>query len=290
MKSYFLKITLIFSLLTVFVSAKEMFWEVNGTKGGKVYILGTLDFGHRDSYPLSQEINEAFNRSNYLIVQLGKGEKNNVFKNDEMYIKGRYDDNDSIRKHLSASTYSKLRLWLKEQKLSSNAMDRFYPWVASLTLNSLEMALWGHEKLLSLESYFYKKAQRDGKGIYSIELISEAYFRLREGDDHFQEELLKTYMDKKIASEAEASIRFKHYNDANVSYFNTVLLEPYEKHPFIKENVLDEQNRVYTNKIKRYRNNKRGRHYFLMINLENLLGDAGVIAQLKEAGIEVQSY
>jgi len=267
-----------------------MFWEVNGTKGGKVYILGTLDLGNNDMYPLHEEINAAFDRSNYLILQLGKGVENEVFKNEEMYVKGRFDSNDSLRKHIKSSTYRKLRVWLKEQKLSATAMDRFHPWVIGLTLSSLEMALWGHEKLLSLENYFYKKARRNSKGVYSLERISEAFLRLKEEDDNFQESLLQTFMDKRISSETQAQERYVNYQEGNVSQLQTTLLEPYMKHPYIKENVLDEQNRVYANKIKLYRKNKRGRHYFLIINLENLLGDEGVLAQLKEADIAVKRY
>ena len=267
-----------------------MFWEVNGTKGGKVYILGTLDLGHQDLYPLSEEINRAFDRSNYLILQLGKGDDNDAFKDEEMYVKGRFESNDTLSNHLTAETYTKLQSWLKEQKLPLDAMDRFQPWVVSLTLNSLEMALWGQEKLLSIENYFYKKARRDSKGVYALERISEAFLRLKAEDDDFQEELLETFIDKKISSETEFLQRDLNYAEGNVTYLETALLEPYAKHAFIKESVLDEKNRVYANKIKLYRKNRRGRHYFLIINLEHLLGEEGVLAQLKEAGIEVKAY
>lgn len=272
------------------LSANEWFWEVNGTKGGKVYILGSLEIGHKDLYPLSEGINEAFDRSNYLILQRGKGPSNEAFIFDEMYVKARLEDNDTLANHISSKTYAALKSWLKQQKLRTSAMDRFPPWVAGLTLSSLDMALWGDEKLLSIEKHFYEKARQEAKGIYSLERLSKYFARFQETDDNFQESLLLALMAKRVHSEAISKERFLNYQEGNISYFESALLEPIEKYPIFKEMVVDDQNRVYANKIKLYRQNKQGRHYFLIIDLEHLLGPDGVLAQLEELGINVKAY
>jgi len=290
MKSYFSKFLLVFCLLLLDSLASEMFWEINGTKGGKVYILGSLEIGERDLFPLNPEINKAFDRSNYLILQLNKGDDNEAFMHEEMYVKARFEDNDSIRNHITPQTYAQVRMWLKEHKLSSSSLDQFQPWVVGLTLESLDMALWGGEKLLNIENYFYKKARRNGKGVYALERISEAFLRLQGEDDDFQETLLQSFMDRRVSSEKLYHERFVNYREGNISYLEKVLVEPLAKHPMIKELVYDEQNRVYANKIKLYMKNKRGREYFLIIDLEHLLGDDGVLAQLNEAGIAVKAY
>lgn len=277
-------------IISPFVSAHEWFWEVNGTKGGKVYILGSLDIGSKELYPLSKEVNEAFDRSNYLILQEGKGPSNEAFIYDEMYVKARLEDNDTLANHITSETYASLRTWLKQQKLPISAMDRFPPWVAGLTLSSLDMALWGEEKRLSLENHFYQKARRESKGIYSLERLSEVFLRFKELDDVFQESLLLSFMAKRVNSEAMAKERFTNYQEGNATSLERFLLEPVAKYPIIKERILDDKNRVYANKIKLYRNNKRGRHYFLIINLEHLLGADGVLAQLEEAGVVVKAY
>ena len=290
MKSYFLKCFLNLLLFPLALSAQDMFWEINGTKGGKVYILGTLDVGDRDLYPLRKEIQEAFTRSNYLILELRRGDSANAYAFDEMYVKARYDANDSLNKHISSQTYKKVQTWLKQQKLPLNAMDRFKPWVIGLTLSSLDMALWGGEKRLSLTNYFYEKARRESKGVYALEHYSEAFLRLSEMDYDLEDSLLQTFIAKRSHTQELYDERFKNYQEGNLSYFEQSLLDPFEDFPIVKEVVLDEQNALYTKKVKLYRNNRHGRHYFLIMNLEHLLGDTGVLAQLKEAGIEVKSY
>lgn len=277
-------------LLSSFVSAHTLFWEVNGTRGGKVYILGSLEIGHKELYPLDEGINAAFEQSNYLILQQGKGPNNDAYIFDEMYVKARLEDNDTLTNHISAKTYISLQSWLKQQKLPITTMDRFPAWVAGLTLSSLDMALRGDEKLLSIENHFYQKARRESKGIYSLERLSHVFLRLQETDDDFQESLLLSFMAKRVKSEAMSKERFINYQEGNITYFESSLLEPIAKYPIIKERVLDDQNRVYANKIKLYRKNKRGKHYFLIIDLEHLVGPDGVLAQLEEAGIVVKAY
>jgi uncharacterized protein YbaP (TraB family) len=277
-------------MLTVSVSAQEMFWEVNGTKGGKVYILGSLEMGNRDMYPLNQHVIDAFSRSNYLILAMGRGASNEAFIQDQLYVKARYDDNDSLQNHLTSESYQALGLWLKDHKISADRMDRFPPWVVGLTLTELDMALRGDEQRFTLENYFYQKARRVPKGVYGIERISDAFMRLKDSDDMFQQRLLEAMIDLRVATQQEAKERFSMYQEGNRTYFEEKLIKPFDAYSTIQERVLYDKTETYFKKIMRYRANKRGRHYFVIINLQNLLGEKGVLARLKEADVEVTAY
>ena len=57
-----------------------------------------------------------------------------------------------------------------------------------------------------------------------------------------------------------------------------------------KQRLLTDANEAFMKKILRYRGSKKGRSYFIIIGLEYLLGDTGILARLKEAEIEVISH
>jgi uncharacterized protein len=290
MKSYLTRILLLLVLLQVNLLAKDFFWEVNGTQGGKVYLLASLPMGQQDLYPLSSTITDAFQKSNYLFLQHHRNDNNAIYTNEELYKKGRLEDNDTLSNHLSEESYEQLQSWLTRLKLSKTSMDRYHPWVVALTLSSLDIASNGNEERLTLQSYFFKKAQRNNKRIYSLERVSDHLMRMKDEDPIFQENLLQTYMySSEILSESVEKT-FMKCKEGNVSFFEESLLHPFEAFPLVKERVLSEANEKFMKKVLRYRGNKKGRSYFIIIGLEYLLGDTGILARLKEAEIEVVSH
>lgn len=290
MKSYFFKLLLLFLLFSSELTAKTFFWEVNGTQGGKVYILGSLNIGKQDLYPLDKEINEAFDNSSYLLLEQLKSVENSVYINQTLFKDNRYDANDSISSHLSKKSQRSLQFWLKSLKLPENAMDSYAPWIAAEILSSLDVALRGDEERLSLENYFYKKAQRANKRIYGLERVADRFMRLQDPEDAFQESLFRSYLAVRSFTPQTTQERFEKYKEANASYFVEKMIEPIALYPVIQERVLWASNIVYFNKVLKYRANKRGRNYFLIIGLEHVLGEMGILAFLEEAGIDVKSY
>ncbi len=290
MKSYFSKLLFFIVVFATSVYAHEMFWEVNGTKGGKVYILGSLDMGNHDMYPLNGHVMNAFEQSNYLIVELGKGVNNESFIYDQLYVKARYEDNDSIVNHLSPKSYTALGAWLNEHHMESKQLDRFKPWVAAVTLNALDLALRGDEERFTFVNYFFQRARRIPKGVYGIERISQAFERLSDLNETLQEDFLNLQMDRRVTTHAQALERFTNYQEGNRSYFVQKLIEPMQNYAQLQTAFYDTKIDTYVKKIMRYRNNHKGRSYFLIIDLQNLLGERGVIAKLEEADVEVNAY
>ena len=285
-----MKFILLFSFLTVFVHAKTMFWEINGTHGGKVYLLGSMHVGAEEMYPLDPYINEAFEKSNYLFVEVKQNEKTIMTMNKALFQRGRYESNETIANHIAPETYTQMQEWLKTYQMPIDSLDQYKPWVAALNLSMFELMQLGFSPMYGIDKYFESKAKHMSKQIYSLEGVSEQIGVLMFDENDYQENFLKMVMSSKKASKSDMDILIDAYKEGNVSYFEQEVLAPINSYPKIKELLLTNRNVKMLEKIKRYINSKKGRKYFIVVGLAHLIGEEGLVEMIRASDYNVTRY
>lgn len=284
---FIVAVTLFFSL----AQAQSMFWEVNGTKGGKVYMLGSIHIGKASMYPLPKEIMDAYKASNYLVVELKENTTTRMAVQNAMYKKGRYEGNDTIKNHLTDATFYDLSQWIKSVGMKVDAFLPFQPWVVGLNLSMMELVAYGYSPLFGIDHYFQERAKQDQKPIFSMESVSDQLSVMYdEYNDTYSEQVLNLMLKSRAKDYNQTETLFKAWSEGNDSYFNDEVLFVANLYPEVKKQLIEERNNIMYQKVERYRRNHKGRSYFMVVGVGHLIGEGGVIAQLKRAGLEVKRY
>ena len=85
---------------------KAFFWQVTSPKGvsghdsatsATVYLLGSIHFADKSFYPLRKEIEDAFSRSDSLVVELDIGKTDSGAYNRLLSQRGIYKDGTTIK-------------------------------------------------------------------------------------------------------------------------------------------------------------------------------------------------
>ena len=273
---------IIMLLFWVSLEAQTMCWEVNGTHGGKVYLLGSVHVGKESMYPMHPRIEEAFKSSDYLFLEVKSSEDATVAMNLAMFKEGRYEGNATLATSVSAPTYTRVQSWLAAYEMPLKSMDPFKPWVVAVNMTMLEAMKLGFSPVYGIDRYFESKATHASKPIYSLESIKDQINAMRFDEGSFQEDFLKMVLEDKMSSAQEIQMLLDAYHEGNVTFFHDHLLAPMQNYPLVREKFLIERNTKMYSNIKRYINSKKGRNYFIIVGLAHLLGEGGLL-QLIEA-------
>jgi len=161
--------------------AKGMFWKVE-KNNNTVYLLGSIHVGSTSLYPLDNDITDAFNLSDTLLVE---ADMINSAAGVEYYMsKAVYSDGTTIKDHISAALYTKLLTVFEKYNLDPAVYGTFKPWVLANELNAFSMtssetaeekaksANLGIDMSLTINAYLSQKPVVELEGIpYQTDLF-----------------------------------------------------------------------------------------------------------------------
>jgi len=267
-------------------SGNNFLWKVKGNNN-TVYILGSLHLAKPEFYPLDEKIENAFESSDALVVEVDIGKQDPYLLQQKFFEKGMYYGSDTIADHLSKETFE-----LAKKKLASLGMDISYmimykPWFLAINLVTLELIKLGFDPNYGIDKYFMDKA-RGNKDILELETV-DFQIGLFDGFNDSQQELLlfSTLLDIDIIEqEMEKMISFWQSGDAEG--LEKILRRGLDEHPQILpiyEKLFYERNKSMTKKIETFLAD--GRDYFVVVGAGHLVGKEGIIELLKEKGYSV---
>ena len=150
--------------------SREFLWKATRKGGGTIYLLGTIHLVRPDFYPLPRGIEEAFNLSNKLVVEV------DITRTDQAAL-GRLVmahgiDNstpDSLFKKLEPETLSLLKDYIETKNLSTRMFGQMQPWLASLTISQMELQRLGFDAESGIDKHFLRKAHKEGMEVLALE-------------------------------------------------------------------------------------------------------------------------
>ncbi len=182
---------------TLDAGSKGFLWEIN-SGGNKVYLLGSIHMASYDIYPFSQNIREAFNRSDKVAMELNLLDPTGTMS---MMQIGIYTDGTTLQDHVSEETYEKTVAIAAAFGIPEEQIILFKPWMiysmfASLANTAsgdpeeaLQAALLGIDMNITINALYY------GKPILEIEGYAEQATVLDSFSDELEEYLLNGIID-----------------------------------------------------------------------------------------------
>ncbi len=290
-----LLITLSFFVFTYAHAAndKAFVWEVNSDTA-TVYLAGSIHFADKSFYPLRQEIEDAFTRSEYLAVELDVNKIDPDAYNRLLSQKGVYKDGKTIKDVISAETWSQLQQRLNSLGINYDSIKNYKPGVLVLTLSAMQIMQMGFDPQLGIDVHFLLKAAQQSKKIIELESMEQQinlFLNIPDG-----ELLLKESLYSLDESELIMADIVRYWKQGDESLMKKLLfedaVEDYPAFSEIYDSLFYDRNKQMTSKIETMLKQKSAEktYYFVVVGSGHLIGEQGIVNALRKNGYEVTRF
>lgn len=271
---------------TLSQSPRSFLWKIQ-SKTSTVYVLGSLHLAKKEIYPLSQKIENAFDQSDFLVVEANV---NDIKKIDiqKLMESAFYPANDVLEKHVSPETFE----WVKKETeglgIPLELLDKQKPWFLAMTLVSLESIKLGLDPNLGIDKYFLSKAEGKKK---ILELESLDYqISLFSGFSEKDQELFLIYTLKDLnVMEQEVGRLIQAWASGDAQAMESILARGVsgdKRLSGILEKLIFERNRRMVAKIEDFLRTKET--YFVIVGAGHLVSNQGILKLLGGKGYLIE--
>ena len=260
-------------------------WKVTG-RTGSVYLVGSVHLLSKDLYPLNPALESAYKASNLLVEEVNLGEMAQTENQFALLSRGMLPESQSLDTVLSPPTLALLNKHLPDLGPMAEAMKRFKPWFAALTIESLEWTKAGFDPNLGLDKHFYDLAVADGKSVQGLETMS---FQIGLFDDmpmDQQDKLLADMLKDVDTEQANLSKLIAAWRDGDAPTVERIVLADLKSDPIIYKRLLADRNRAWLPKIDQLF--ARNGSALVIVGAAHLVGPDGLLAQLKAKGYTIE--
>jgi uncharacterized protein YbaP (TraB family) len=263
---------------------KHFLWSIE-TRNNTIYLLGSIHFLKKDSYPLPHEIEKIYDYSNKVVFETDLDSMENPATQQKMMKLASYGAGEKLSQNISQSTY---RLLEKKMSLSGfqvAAFEQFKPWFAAMTITVSEFMRLGFDPNLGLDKYFYEKARRDRKEKIFLE-SNEYQINIFAGLNERQQELfLRETLKELEIIEIMVTDMVNAWKTGDTERLHSILKMSYDEYPGIYDRFFTNRNKMWVKKIETLM--KQNDNVLIIVGAGHLVGNDSVIALLKKKGYRV---
>lgn len=265
--------------------ARSFLWEVRAG-GGTVHLLGSIHLLNREMYPLDRKIEEAFARSDVLVVESNVKDRAGEARRERMLEQALYPENDTIENHVSQETLDLLRRRFPDLPL--DRVGRLRPWALAMTLVVLEYGRMGLDYDHGIDVYFLDKAGGT-KPVRELESSDFVIGMLNGFSDGYQDLFLRyTLLDLETVGEQTDRI-IDAWIRGDTATMEETLMESVREHPELLpvfDALVFRRNEAMASKIGEYL--EEGGEFFVVVGAGHLVGKKGIVELLRRKGFSVE--
>jgi uncharacterized protein YbaP (TraB family) len=267
---------------------RALLWKV-GSDSGTVYLFGSIHFGDQAMYPLPQKVDAAFDASRTLVVEVNAGPDQQPKLMEQMMLKGLYPPGETMDRHVPAELLGQVRAFLTDAGMPPLAFDRFKPWLAALTVAVIEIQKLGLDPELGIDHHFLDRAARASKPILELETFEEQMDLFDSWPDDMQRLMLEKTMIEVPKMQEQMKGLVEAWKQGDTARLESLIFESLLDTPELKpvfDKLFTERNTTMARKIEAYL--AANASHFVVVGAGHLIGDTGIVEQLKRKGFAVQ--
>ena len=281
-----LSIVLVLAAYTNSFAQNNFLWRIQ-SKNSTVYALGSIHLLKQDVYPLSNTIENAFDKSESLAVEANVNDID-MANLQKLLVSAVYAEGDILDKHVSKNTLEIIKKEIDKIWLPPELFYKQKPWLLSLTLESLKLIESGYNPEYGIDKYFLSKAAGKKK-IIELESI-DCQINLLSGLSDSEQELFLLYTLKDLQTlvqDADSIVRAWKSGDAKL--MDSIIRESSfgdDRFYPIYDKFVVHRNKNITSVIEGFLKAKGT--YFVVVGAAHLSGEKGIIQLLKEKGYAIE--
>ena len=263
---------------------KIFLWEVK-SGASSVYILGSMHAARPDIYPLPQPVEDAYRRSDRLVVEADVTDQSKVLKSFALLM---YTPPDSLDKHVSSDVWKQLEASPLGQ--DEAALKALKPATLASALVLAALAAHGYDPQAGIDLHFLKSAHADAKEVVELESTDFQAAILggltdEEGNAMLSETLKEVRNGELVRDADKVTSAWKAGDDESIGrLLRESNRDPASKRIYTK--LIDDRNPPMAEKIAALASGP-GRA-FVVIGAGHLAGEKNVLELLKAKGLQVR--
>ena len=260
------------------------------TSGSRtIYLLGSIHLVPPDTYPLAEEIEQAYERSQALAVEFDITNVDQGLIQKLVLEKGMYPAGDDLSKHARKESLELLEPIAEKMGIPIDVLMKFRPWMLTLMVGVMEVETKGFSAEVGIDKHFLDKAGAAKKRIVELETAEEQVDLLSSLSPELQEMVLfQTLSHLSVVSESAKDLlgawktgdeaAMEKAIEADRNHENEELKTYYAK-------LLDERNSRMAQRIDEHAD--KDAILFVVVGAGHLVGDRGIVNLLKARNFEV---
>ena len=267
------------------VESKATLWKVKGDHN-TMYLLGSIHVLSKHAYPLKPVLERAFDDANQVVFEIDLSQFTPRSFRQEFKRTALYPSGQSLSKKLSPGTIELLKSVLPDYGLTLDKVERFKPWFLAEWLSSRALEMAGFSDQLGVDFYFYHKAKAAGKPVLGLETLRDQ----AQIFDSFNDQESELYLVSTISGLPAYAVMVGRlvdaWKDGDVGLLDQLLNQDKRSDPTTHDVLFSKRNSKWMPEIERFAHESG--NYLIIVGAGHLVGDDGVVAQLKRAGYSVQ--
>ena len=276
-----------------------LLYKATSDNGGEVWLFGSIHVGNEDMYPLPDYVNNAYNESDSLAVEVDVIDmEENAMDYVADYQKVMYLDGTTIKDHISEDLYNDAVKILEDNDYYTSMLDYYYPSMWSSFIEVFEYENSGYDSEKGIDMHLLNLAKENKKNIVEIESASSQITLLGEFSEELQilqlEEVVagynteesKTYLKDLVSAwtsgneESITSIICEDSSSEDYTEEEMKLLEEYNQKMLVDRNILMAD---FAEKAL-----KDGDSVFICVGTAHIVGEGAMVDLLRDRGYTVE--
>jgi uncharacterized protein YbaP (TraB family) len=265
--------------------SKATLWELHGDHN-IVYLLGSIHILSKQAYPLKPALERAFDDANQVVFEIDLTRFTQKSFKEEFSRTAFYPSGQSLSKKLTPQTIELLNRLLPLYGLSLRKVERLKPWFLAEALSSRTLEMAGFSDRLGIDLYFYRKAKETGKPVLGLETLRDQAEIFSRFDDQQNEQYLLSTISGLPAYAETIRQLVNAWKNGDVQLLDRLLNQDQQADPATHDVLFSRRNLKWVPEIERFAHGDG--NYLIIVGAGHLVGDDGVVAQLRRAGYLVQ--
>ena len=283
-----LALSLIVSTHAGVAESTPLLYQVQDANGHALYLLGTIHLGSENMYPLSPEVEKAYQDSEILAVELDiVAFSQDLAQMMEYSTALMYSAEENAKDHLSPEIYA---LGVEKLGYPESVLNRMHV-AAWLSLAQEQLfAQIGRTSELGVDQHLLRRAHEDGKEIHALETMKDQLqLLLTMPESMVNDQLLQllAYPDASALSLELLSVAWEQGNEPIFSLLlaqeRTVIPPEYaEEYTAYYRRMYDDRDAAFTEKAVEYL--QSGKTVLFAVGAAHIVGENGLADRLEKAG------
>src|SRR5262245_34287424 len=263
---------------------KSFLWRVQSDKSN-IYILGSVHFLKKESYPLNKTIEKAFDTTRKLVLEIDLKNEDTAAVQRVALEKGINRDR-TLQQSVPPETYSLAEKRAQELGIDIQALSPLKPWVVALTMTALQLQKLGFDPSYGVDRYLAERAVKSGKTIVGLETAAYQIGLIDQLSERDQEAMLRQSLKEMDLLDRALDQIVRAWSTGDVNALEGLLLSGMREYPAVHQTIVIDRNRRWLPRIEKMIG--QGESALITVGAAHLVGKDGVIELLRARGYTVE--
>ncbi|GAB1595887.1 TraB/GumN family protein [Lysobacter claricitrinus] len=265
-----------------------LLWKVSDADNS-IYLLGSFHLLAKSDYPLSPDIDRAFDDAESLVFEVAPEDLDDPGITGLMMGLAKSDPASSLDRALPADLKTPLDRRLRAMGLPPEQMGAFEPWFIDTMLVTLLGQRSGYAPEDGLDRNLMARARAAGKPATGLETVREQLTTLDGTPITEQIASLREFVDEGDNAGARLGELHSAWRDADIPTLERLTRdEMAELTPVTYQRLNVDRNRAWIPRLQALLAQGSGHDVLVVVGALHLLGDDGVVAMLRAKGYRVE--